>query len=138
TFLPKDLPNPPIYSKTNPADAPILVLALTSDTIPLAKLEDLADTRLSQKISQLHGIGLVSITGGQKPAVRIRANPVALASRGLHLEDLRTAIALANVNQAKGSFDGGRQSYTIGANDQLQTRPEYEKLVVAFQNGAPV
>src|SRR5436309_1561698 len=105
TFLPRDLPNPPIYSKTNPADAPILTLALTSDTLPLSKVEDFADTRLAQKISQLPGVGLVSISGGQKPAVRIRANPTALASYGLTLEDLRTAIAQSNVNQATGSFD---------------------------------
>ena len=119
TYLPRDLPNPPIYSKTNPADAPILTLALTSSTLPLSKVEDLADTRLAQKISQLPGVGLVSISGGQKPAVRIQANPTALAAYGLSLEDLRTAIAAANVNQAKGSFDGPRQAYTIGANDQL-------------------
>src|SRR5499425_767461 len=119
TYLPRDLPNPPVYSKTNPADAPVLTLALTSETLPLAKVEDLADTRLAQKISQLPGVGLVSISGGQKPAVRVQANPTALSSYGLNLEDLRTAIAAASVNQAKGSFDGSRQSYTIGANDQL-------------------
>ena len=118
-LLPQDLPNPPIYSKTNPADAPILTLALTSETLPLPKVEDLADTRLAQKISQLPGVGLVSISGGQKPAVRVQANPTALASYGLSLEDLRTALASANVNQAKGSFDGPEQAYTIGANDQL-------------------
>src|SRR5499425_3295590 len=106
TYLPRDLPNPPIYSKVNPADAPILTLALTSDTLPLTKIEDLADTTLAQKISQLPGVGLVSISGGQKPAVRIQANPTALAYYGLSLEDLRTAIAQANVNQAKGNFDG--------------------------------
>ena len=119
TFLPRDLPNPPIYSKVNPADTPILTLALTSDTLPLTKVEDLADTRFAQKISQLTGVGLVSITGGQRPAVRVHANPVALAAYGLTLEDLRAAIATANVNQAKGSFDGPRLSYIIGANDQL-------------------
>src|SRR5438874_8887563 len=118
-YLPKDLPNPPIYSKTNPADAPIITLALTSRTLPLPKVEDLADTRLAQKISQLPGVGLVSISGGQKPAVRIQTNPTVLSSLGLHLEDLRTSIAAANVNQAKGSFDGREQAYTIGANDQL-------------------
>src|SRR3989440_5487962 len=106
TFLPPDLPSPPIYSKTNPADAPILTLALTSDTLPLSKVEDLADTRLAPKISQLPGVGLVSISGGQKPAVRIQANPAALAALGLHLEDVRSAITAANVNQAKGNFDG--------------------------------
>ena len=106
TYLPTDLPNPPIYSKTNPADTPILTLALTSKTLPLSKVEDLADTRLAQKISQLPGVGLVSISGGQKPAVRVQANPTALSSLGLNLEDLRTAVAAANVNQAKGNFDG--------------------------------
>ena len=119
TFLPPDLPTPPIYSKTNPADTPILTLALTSKDLPLSKVEDLADTRLAPKISQLPGVGLVSISGGQKPAVRIQANPTALASYGLNLEDLRSAIAAANVNQAKGNFDGPHQSYQIGANDQL-------------------
>jgi multidrug efflux pump len=138
TFLPRDLPNPPIYSKTNPADAPILTLGLTSKILPLSKVEDLADTRLAQKISQLPGVGLVSISGGQKPAVRVQANPTALSAFGLNLEDLRNAIATASVNQAKGSFDGARQSYTIGANDQLLTSAEYKPLVVAYRNGAPV
>jgi multidrug efflux pump len=138
TFLPTDLPNPPVYSKVNPADAPVLILALTSDTIPLPKIEDLADTRFSQKISQLSGVGLVSIGGGQRPAVRIQANPTALAAYGLSLEDLRTAITTANVNQAKGGFDGPKQSYVIGANDQLFTSPDYRALVVAYRNGAPV
>ncbi len=138
TFLPRDLPNPPVYSKVNPADAPILTLALTSDTLPLPQVEDLADTRLAQKISQLSGVGLVSISGGQRPAVRIQANPTALAAYGLTLEDLRTAIASANVNQAKGSFDGPRQSSIIGANDQLLSSKEYRPLVVAYRNNAPV
>src|SRR5476651_2704976 len=119
TYLPADLPNPPIYSKSNPADAPILTLALTSKTLPLSQIEDLADTRLAQKISQVSGVGLVSIVGGQKPAVRIQVNPTALSSYGLNLEDIRTAIAAANVNQAKGSFDGASQAFQIGANDQL-------------------
>ena len=119
TFLPADLPTPPIYSKVNPADAPILTLALTSDTLPLSTVEDLADTRLAPKISQLPGVGLVTLSGGQKPAMRIRANPTALASYGLNLEDVRSAVAATNVNQAKGSFDGPRQNYQIGANDQL-------------------
>src|SRR4051795_9328735 len=110
TFLPRDLPNPPIYSKVNPADAPILTLALTSDSLPLSKVQDLADTRLAQKMSQLPGVGLVSISGGQKPAVRVQANPTALSALGLSLEDLRTTIAQANVNQAKGNFDGKRQA----------------------------
>ncbi|HTS30376.1 MAG TPA: multidrug efflux RND transporter permease subunit [Bryobacteraceae bacterium] len=138
TFLPKDLPNPPIYSKTNPADAPILTLGLTSTALSLAKVEDLADTRLAQKISQLPGVGLVSISGGQKPAVRVQANPTALSGYGLNLEDLRGAIGSASVNQAKGSFDGLRQSFTIGANDQLLTSSEFKPLVVAYRNGAPV
>ncbi len=138
TFLPSDLPNPPVYSKVNPADAPILTLALTSKTMPLPKIEDLADTRLAQKISQLPGVGLVSISGGQRPAVRIQANPTALAAYGLTLEDLRTAIAAANTNQAKGGFDGSRQSSVIGANDQLFTSVDYLPLIVAYVNGAPV
>jgi multidrug efflux pump len=138
TFLPPNLPNPPIYSKTNPADAPILTLALTSDTLPLAKVEDFADTRFAQKISQLPGVGLVSISGGQKPAIRIQANPMQLSSYHLNLEDLRTAISAANVNQAKGNFDGLRNSYTIGANDQLLSAADYKPLVVAYRNGAPV
>ncbi len=138
TYLPQDLPNPPIYSKVNPADAPILTLAMTSDTLPLSKVEDLADTALAQKISQLPGVGLVSISGGQKPAVRIRANPTALASYGLSLEDVRTALAAANVDQAKGVLDGPRQSFTIGANDQLISSALYNQVVVAYRNGAPV
>src|SRR5258707_3871917 len=119
TYLPTDLPNPPVYSKTNPADAPILALALTSKELPLAQVEDLADTRLAEKISQLPGVGLVSISGGQKPSVRIQANPTTLAAHAMTLEDLRIAIATANVNEAKGNFDGPHQAYTIGANDQL-------------------
>src|SRR5450432_431219 len=138
TYLPVDLPNPPIYSKTNPADAPILTLALTSKTLPLSKVEDYADTRLAQKLSQLTGVGLVSISGGQKPAVRIQANPTALSSFGLNLEDLRTTIAAASVNQAKGNFDGKLQDFTIGANDQLLTSADYRPLVIAYRNGAPV
>ena len=138
TYLPTDLPNPPIYSKVNPADAPILTLALTSDTLPLSKVEDLADTQLAQRISQVTGVGLVSISGGQKPAVRIQANPTALASYGLSLEDVRTALGLANVDQAKGTLDGPRQSYTIGANDQLVSGPQYKPIVIAYRNGAPV
>jgi multidrug efflux pump len=138
TFLPRDLPNPPIYSKVNPADTPILTLALTSRTLPLPKVQDLADTRLAQKISQLRGVGFVSISGGQKPAVRVRVNPTALASYGLGLEDVRAALVQANVNQAKGSFDGERQAYTIGANDQILTSADYEPLVLAYRNEAPV
>jgi multidrug efflux pump len=138
TYLPKNLPNAPIYSKTNPADTPVITLALTSDTLPLMKLEDLADTVLSQKISQLPGVGLVSISGGQKPAVRIQANPTALASYGLSLEDLRTTLAQANVNQAKGNLDSSRQAFTIWANDQLLTSDTYNPIVVAYRHGAPV
>jgi multidrug efflux pump len=138
TYLPADLPAPPIYSKTNPADTPILTLALTSTELPLSKVEDLADTRLAPKMSQLPGVGLVSISGGQKPAVRIQANPAAMASYGLNLEDLRTAIVAANVNQAKGNFDGAHQAYQIGANDQLLSSSDYSPLIIAYRNGAPV
>ena len=138
TYLPRDLPNPPIYSKTNPADAPILTLALTSESMPLSKVEDFADTRFAQKISQLSGVGLVSISGGQKPAVRVRINPTALSSYGLTMEDVRSAIAQSNVNQAKGAFDGARQAYAIWANDQLLSSAQYRPLVVAYRNGAPV
>jgi multidrug efflux pump len=138
TYLPPDLPTPPVYSKTNPADTPILTLALTSTDLPLSKVEDLADTRLSPKISQLPGVGLVSISGGQKPAVRIQANPTQLASYGLNLEDLRNAIVSANVNQAKGNFDGVHQAYQIGANDQLLSSSDYAPMIVAYRNNAPV
>ncbi|HTS47154.1 MAG TPA: efflux RND transporter permease subunit [Bryobacteraceae bacterium] len=138
TYLPADLPTPPIYSKTNPADAPILTLALTSTALPLSQVEDLADTRLAPKISQLAGVGLVSISGGEKPAVRIQANPTQLSYYGLNLEDVRTAITAANVNLAKGSFDGPHQSYQIGANDQLLSSKDYSGLIVAYRNGAPV
>src|SRR5437879_3061120 len=138
TFLPRELPNPPIYSKTNPADAPVLTLGLTSDALPLSKVQDLADTRLAQKISQLPGVGLVSRSGGQKPAVRIQANPTALAAYEIGLEDVRAAIAQANVNQAKGNFEGTTQAYAIDANDQLLSSDDYRKLVVAYRNGAPV
>jgi multidrug efflux pump len=137
-LLPQGLPNPPIYSKVNPADAPIMTLALTSTSLPLSKVEDLADTTLAQKISQLSGVGLVSISGGQRPAVRIQANPTALASYGLSLEDLRTALSQANVDQAKGTFDGSHQAYTIGANDQLISSDSYRPLIIAYRNGAPV
>ena len=138
TYLPKDLPNPPVYSKVNPADTPILTLALTSDTLPLQKVEDFADTNLAQKISQLSGVGLVTISGGQKPAVRVQANPTALASYGLSLEDLRTALGNANVDQAKGNLNGPRQSFTIQDNDQLLSSDLYRPLVIAYKNGAPV
>jgi multidrug efflux pump len=138
TYLPADLPAPPIYSKTNPADTPILTLALTSTDLPLSKVEDLADTRLAPKISQLPGVGLVSISGGQKPAVRIQVNPTALASYGLNMEDLRTAIVAANSDQAKGNFDGPRQAYQIGANDQLLSSADYAALIIAYKNGGPI
>ena len=138
TYLPTGLPSPPIYSKSNPADAPILTLALTSKTFPLAQVEDFADTRLAQKISQLPGVGLVSISGGQKPAVRIQANPTALSSYGINLEDLRAVLQQTSVNQAKGNFDGPRQAYEINANDQLLSSKDDRSLVIAYRNGAPV
>ncbi len=137
-LLPSDLPVPPIYSKVNPADTPILTLAVTSKTIPLPKVQNLVDTRIAQKISQLPGVGLVSIGGGQRPAVRIQANPKALAAYSLSLDDLRTAIAAANVNQAKGSFDGPARASTIDANDQLKSADEYRDLVISYQNGRPI
>ena len=137
-FLPANLPTPPIYSKTNPADAPILTLALTSDTVPLPQVEDLADTRLAQKISQLPGVGLVSISGGQKPAVRIQVNPVALSSYGINLEDVRTALTQTSLDAAKGNFDGPRQDYQIDANDQLHTPEDFRKVVIAYRNNAPI
>ena len=138
TYLPAGLPSPPIYSKSNPADAPILTLALTSKTFPLAQVEDFADTRLAQKISQLPGVGLVSISGGQKPAVRVQANPTALSSYGINLDDVRIALQQASVNQAKGNFDGSKQAYEINANDQLLSSKDYRSLVIAYRNGAPV
>jgi multidrug efflux pump len=138
SFLPSNLPTPPIYSKTNPADAPVLTLAITSSTIPLSRVEDLVDTRLAPKISQLSGVGLVTISGGQRPAVRIQANPTALSSYGIDLEALRTALTQSSVNAAKGNFDGPRQDYQIDANDQLVTSSDYRDVVVAYRNGAPV
>ena len=138
TYLPKDLPQPPVYSKVNPADAPIMTLALTSPTLPLEQVEDLADTVLAQKISQVTGVGLVSINGGEKPAVRVQGNPTALASYGMSLEDLRSALGAANVDQAKGSLNGSRQSYIIGANDQLTSSADYRNVIVAYRNGNPV
>jgi len=138
SFLPADLPNPPIYSKVNPADAPVMTLALFSDSLPLDKIEDAADTNLAQKISQVTGVGLVSIAGGQKPSVRIQATPAQLAAYNLSLEDLRTALAAANVDQAKGTLNGSRQSYTIGANDQLLSSNDYKPVIVAYRNGAAV
>ncbi|HEX3985516.1 MAG TPA: efflux RND transporter permease subunit [Acidobacteriaceae bacterium] len=138
SFLPSDLPSPPVYNKTNPADAPILTLGITSRTLPLSQVEDLIDTRLAPKISQLAGVGLVSISGGEKPAVRIQANPVALSSYGLNMEDLRTALTQASVNSAKGNFDGPRQDYQIDSNDQITEASQYKDVVVAYRNGAPV
>ncbi len=138
SLLPANLPTPPIYSKTNPADAPVLTLAITSDTIPLSRVEDLVDTRLAPKISQLSGVGLVSISGGQKPAVRIQANPVALSSYGIDLESLRSALTQTSVNAAKGNFDGPRQDYQIDANDQLVSSADYRDVVIAYRNGSPV
>ncbi len=138
SLLPSSLPAPPIYSKTNPADAPVLTLAITSTSMPLSKVEDIVDTRVAPKISQLTGVGLVTISGGQKPAVRIQANPAALSSYGINLEDVRTALTQASVNAAKGNFDGPRQDYQIDANDQLVTSQDYRKVVVAYRNGAPV
>ncbi len=138
SFLPTNLPVPPVYSKTNPADAPILTLALTSSTVPLPRVEELAETRMAQRISQLKGVGLVSISGGQRPAVRVQANPTALASYGLSMETLRTALASANVNQAKGNFDGPEQAWTINDNDQLQAGAQYGPIIIAYRNGAPI
>jgi multidrug efflux pump len=137
-FLPADLPAPPVYNKVNPADAPILTLGISSKTMPLPQVQNLVDTRLAQKISQLPGVGLVSLSGGQRPAVRIQVNPRALAANGLNLEDVRTAVAAANVNQAKGSFDGPSRAYTIDANDQLRSAAEYRGVIVAYRNGAPI
>jgi len=138
SFLPTDLPMPPIYSKVNPADTPIMALSVTSETLPLPQVEDLIDTRLAQKLSQLPGVGLVSIGGGQRPAVRVQANPKALAANGLSLDDLRTTIGNANINSAKGSFDGPMRASTIDANDQLKSASDYRQLVVAWRNGAPI
>ncbi len=137
-LLPQSLPAPPIYAKVNPADAPILTLAIHSKTLPLTQVEDIADTRIAQKISQLSGVGLVSINGGQRPAVRVRANIHALAAYGLNIDDLRTTISNANSNAPKGSFDGPSRSYTINSNDQIKTADEYKNIIIAYRNGAPV
>src|SRR5580658_2521998 len=138
SLLPQTLPAPPVYAKVNPADAPVLTLAISGNTLPLIQIEDLAETRIAQKISQLEGVGLVSINGGQRPAVRIQANLQALAAYGLNIDDLRTTISNANTNAPKGSFDGATRSYTINANDQIQSADDYKKIVVAYKNGAPV
>src|SRR5499427_481005 len=132
------MPNPPTYSKVNPADTPILTLALTSETMPLEKVNDLADTVLAQKLSEVSGVGLVTIEGNQKPAVRVRVNPAALAARNISLEDVRTALTQNNVNAPKGSFDGSRQSYFIGANDQIFSAAEYANVIIAYKNGIAV
>lgn len=137
-LLPSDLPMPPLYSKVNPADAPILTLAITSPSLPVIRVNDLVENRLAPKLSQVQGVGLVAIAGGRRPAVRIQANPTALAQLGLTLEDVRTSIAAANVKQAKGGFDGPARASTIDANDQLQSAAEYRDLIIAFKNGAPV
>ncbi|HUA92210.1 MAG TPA: efflux RND transporter permease subunit [Terracidiphilus sp.] len=138
SFLPSDLPTPPVYNKTNPADAPVLTLAITSDSIPLSTVEDDIDTRLAPRLSQLAGVGLVSISGGQKPAVRIQVNPVQLSSYGLNMEDVRAALTQASVNSAKGNFDGPRQDYQIDANDQITEANQYKNVLIAYSNGAPV
>jgi multidrug efflux pump len=138
SLLPADLPAPPVYAKVNPADAPVLTLAISSDTIPLTEVQNLVNTRLAQKISQVTGVGLVTLAGGQRPAVRIQADTQALASYGIGIDSLRTAIAAANANSAKGSFDGPKRAYSINANDQLLNANDYKKLIVAFKNGAPV
>ncbi|HWG20022.1 MAG TPA: efflux RND transporter permease subunit, partial [Terracidiphilus sp.] len=138
TFLPSDLPTPPVYNKTNPADAPILTLAISSDAMPLSQVEDLVDTRLAPRISQLAGVGLVSISGGQKPAVRIQVNPTKLSAHGLNMEDVRTALTQSSVNAAKGNFDGPRQNYQIDANDQITSAAGYNDVVIAYSNGAPI
>ena len=138
SFLPADLPVPPIYSKTNPADSPILTMGITSDSMPLSQVEDLVDTRLAPKISQLSGVGLVSISGGQKPAIRIQVNPVQLSAYGINMEDVRTALVQTSVNAAKGNFDGPRLDYQIDANDQITAANDYKNVPIAFRNGAPV
>jgi multidrug efflux pump len=138
SLLPADLPAPPVYAKVNPADAPVLTLAITSDTLPLTEVQNLVNTRLAQKISQVTGVGLVSLSGGQRPAVRIQADTQALSSYGIGLDTLRSAITAANSNSAKGSFDGPKRAYTINANDQLLTAGDYKNLIVAYKNGAPV
>jgi multidrug efflux pump len=137
-YLPTDLPMPPVYNKVNPADAPIVTLAVTSTSLPMHEVEDLVDTRIAQKLSRVSGVGLVTLSGGQRPAVRVQANPRALAAHGLNLEDLRTAITGANVNMAKGSFDGPLRSSTLDANDQLQSAAEYHDVIVAWKDGAPI
>ncbi len=137
-LLPQDLPAPPIYAKVNPADAPVLTLGVTSKVMPLTEVEDLVDTRIAQKISQLKGVGVVSISGGQRPAVRVVVNPRALAAYGLNLDDLRTTISNANQNGPKGTLDGPASAYTVNTNDQIRNADDYGNIVVAYRNGAPV
>ena len=137
-LLPSDLPMPPVYSKVNPADAPILTLAISSPTLPITQVHDVVENRLAQRLSQVAGVGLVSIAGGRRPAVRVQVNPVALAAAGFALEDVRTAITQANVNMAKGSFDGPARASTIDANDQLRSATEYAQLILAYKNGSPL
>src|SRR5580692_8932245 len=137
-LLPGDLPAPPIYAKVNPADAPVLTLGVTSEVLPLTQVEDMADTRIAQKLAQVKGVGVVSISGGQRPAVRAVVNPRALAAYGLNLDDLRTTISVANQNGPKGTFDGPTRAYTINTNDQIRNADDYGEVVAAYKNGAPV
>ena len=137
-LLPQDMPNPPTFNKVNPADTPILTLAITSDNLPLEKVNDYADSILAQKLSEVTGVGLVTIQGNQKPAVRVQANPAALASQGLSLEDVRTAISQASVNAPKGSFDGRQQSFTLGSNDQILDAEDFKSIILTYRDGAPV
>src|SRR5277367_3850618 len=137
-LVPQDLPAPPIYAKVNPADAPVLTLGITSNVMPLTQVEDLADTRVAQKISQIKGVGVVSVTGGQRPAVRVIINPRALAAYGLNLDDLRTTISVANQNGPKGTLDGPARAYTINTNDQIRSADEYGNIIIAYRNGSPV
>src|SRR5580698_4027840 len=138
SLVPQDLPAPPIYAKVNPADAPVMTLGITSNVMAMTAVEDLIDTRIAQKIAQLKGVGVVSISGGNRPAVRVLVNPEALAANGLNLDDLRTTINVANQNAPKGTFDGAMRAYTINANDQLTSAEQYGNIVVAYKNGAPV
>ncbi|STV60279.1 multidrug transporter MdtB [Klebsiella pneumoniae] len=137
-LLPSDLPNPPVYSKVNPADPPIMTLAVTSSAIPMTQVEDMVETRVAQKISQVSGVGLVTLAGGQRPAVRVKLNAQAIAALGLTSETVRTAITSANVNSAKGSLDGPARAVTLSANDQMQSAEDYRRLIIAYKNGAPI
>ncbi|MET0223870.1 MAG: efflux RND transporter permease subunit, partial [Terrimicrobium sp.] len=137
-LLPQDMPNPPTFNKVNPADTPILTLAITSDNLPLEKVNDFADSILAQKLSEVTGVGLVTIQGNQKPAIRVQVNPAALSAQGLSLEDVRTAIAQANVNAPKGSFDGKQQAFTLGSNDQILEAEDFKPIILAYRNGGPV